>query len=530
MATLNISTSNSVLFGQQITITDRSSAVVGTTTFSNVGTATFIVGAPDTYTLSVTYGGNTYTSTVNVTAETTYNVSINTLPDGATVLPTDDVQTWLSCAAISGLSYTTIAEVIADSETYNALLGDSNASAYMARSTTWTTDICADQYAMNLLGQYDTACDALLSDATWASAIANSTYWESVLQPLVPIMTSATTPSGEVINSTPSTGQYASDPYHAFDGTPSVYGGVANANNAYIGYKFPNAVRPIVVYADLQNFSTSPNFTYQISTDNATWVDVQAITQNQTPYYVSLDGEYLYHRIIQKYKNSTYTTAAFNEIQFYGRKSSGEKIHGGNGDTFYRVVSGTNIPVTDPSLLDAGTYTIYSNGLAKDPANLSNDYGKTVRICPNTKEIVVRPDNSLYWWGYNNSSNPVMVCTSANGWSASQSPSMSESGITFNNTSISIASAGSYRHAVATNKKIDYTTAHCIGKCSSTGETWGGVKTKDVSYQSIYNAAPISTTADTTRYSSVNSDGSESYIIASLAYQSTGEFYAFWYE
>lgn len=247
-----------------VSITCTLGATTITKTAPTTGnTMSFYPPTTGSWTISGTVGGTPYSTTANVTSlSTPVSVSLETIPDGSTATPTDDIQKWLACAGIKDKAYTTLTQVLGDSETYNALLGDSNACAYMKRSTTWSTDICASQYAMNLLGQYDTACDALLSDATWTTALNNSSYW-------------------------------------------------------------------------------------------------------------------------------------------YGHTDSGVLIHGGNPtyDSFYRIVDGNNVPVTDPSLLDAGTYTIYSNGLAKAP-DLTSDYGKTVRICPNTKEIVVRPDYTLYWWGY----------------------------------------------------------------------------------------------------------------------------------
>lgn len=181
------------------------------------------------------------------------------VPDGDTVTPTDDVETWLSCAGIDDKSYTTLSDILSDSITFNALLGDSNACKYMARSTTWASTLCAEQYAMNMIGQYDVCCDALLANATWNTAINNSPYWN-------------------------------------------------------------------------------------------------------------------------------------------GHTDSGEKIHGANEEVAYYLDGATQIPISDPSTLDAGTYT-FGSTVAKNPDSLSSDYTKQIRITPNTVEVVLRPDNAIYWYG-----------------------------------------------------------------------------------------------------------------------------------
>ena len=61
------------------------------------------------------------------------------IPDGRTVLPTDDIQIWLHCANIWDKSYTTLAEVLADTDTLLALITNNNAVDYMVRSTTWAS-------------------------------------------------------------------------------------------------------------------------------------------------------------------------------------------------------------------------------------------------------------------------------------------------------------------------------------------------------------------------------------------------------
>jgi hypothetical protein len=326
MATLNISTSSSVLFGQQITITDSSSAVVGTTTFSNVGTATFIVGAPDTYTLSVTYGGNTYTNTVNVSAETTYNVSLNTIPDGSTVLPTDDVQTWLACANITDKAYTTISEVLNDSTTLLALISDNNAVDYMVRSTTWASDVCANSTAMTDIGANDYCADTLLSDATWLDAICNSAYIESVLNVKVPTMTSNTTPSGEVFGSNIAS---VTPKYTAFDRDTSTVVNNDSGIQIELGYKFDSATKVYLALVTNRTNATPyaiKDFTIKGSADGTTYTDLGSgtatNTSGATTRVVLSDNT---NCLCFKMANTTAYDSSYvrvAEVQFYGRASS----------------------------------------------------------------------------------------------------------------------------------------------------------------------------------------------------------------
>lgn len=97
-ATLSISTSSSELYGKTITI-KKGSTVVGTTAFSAQGSATYTVHETGTFTAEC----EGYSGSATVSAETTYNVSINSVnvtlnvtasaADGTTLTATDGTNT-----------------------------------------------------------------------------------------------------------------------------------------------------------------------------------------------------------------------------------------------------------------------------------------------------------------------------------------------------------------------------------------------------------------------------------------------------
>ena len=179
---LNVSSSDT-----GVATVSESSGVVTITAVGN-GSATVSVYAEET---------------ANYTQSATVSISVASAiaPDGKTVTPTDDIQTWLNCANIWDKTYTTINEVLADSTTLLALISSNNAADYMKRSTTWASSVTANSTAMSYIGANDYCADTLLADSTWRTEICNSTYFESVLNVKVPTMTSATTPSGEVSES-----------------------------------------------------------------------------------------------------------------------------------------------------------------------------------------------------------------------------------------------------------------------------------------------------------------------------------------
>ena len=145
-----------------------------------------------------------------------YPVELNDIPKGATVTPTDDIQTWLKCAELNK-SYTTISEVLADTNTLLALISDNNASDYLARSTTWVSDVCNNESAMTYIGLDDYCAWSLLDNDTWNEAICYSPYFEKVLNVHLDTLDSSSTE----VTAESYFAQYDYFPYNAFDGNES---------------------------------------------------------------------------------------------------------------------------------------------------------------------------------------------------------------------------------------------------------------------------------------------------------------------
>ena len=182
-----------------------------------------------------------------------YSVELSDIPKGATVTPTDDIQTWLKCAELNK-SYTTISQVLADTNTLSALISDNNASDYLARSTTWASDICNNESAMIYIGLNDYCTNKLLADSTWCEAILSSAYFNKILKALIPTMTSNTgSDGGEASASSVFGDGYAQYlPYKAFDNDDSTCWLSNNkVYDAYITYNFNKDVT--IYFIDLIN-------------------------------------------------------------------------------------------------------------------------------------------------------------------------------------------------------------------------------------------------------------------------------------
>ena len=209
----------------------------------------------------------TISKDLTITSEGVYVVELNAVPDGSTVTPVNDIQTWLHCAAIYDKNYTTIGQVIGDGTTFNALVQSANAVNYMVRSTNWASSVAANNTAMIYVGANDNCSKSLLANTTWRSAICNSAYYRNVLTKRVPTMTSNTTPSGTCFAS--SNNDVA---YGAFDGL-SAWSQMKWAPNyevpVWIGYDFGYSVE--VARLDFNCGFVSnrgPDFSYTIQGSN----------------------------------------------------------------------------------------------------------------------------------------------------------------------------------------------------------------------------------------------------------------------
>ena len=258
------------------------------------------------------------------------NLSI--VPDGSTVLPTDDIQIWLKCASIKGKTYTTLAQVLADSTTLQALITSPNAVDYVVRSTTWASGVTADSGAMTLIGANNYASNTLLGNSTWLNAICNSTYFESVLNAKVPTMTSNTTPSGVASSSTYYNQRQA---YKGFDGNtayPNYW--ATSSGKGWVQYQFTtsNVLKCVKL---LQQVSGTSGWTMedssvkvQGSNDGTNFTDIEEITllsSEATSWKttsINNSTAYTYIRLDFNAPNMSVSGARYSvvgEAQFYGR-------------------------------------------------------------------------------------------------------------------------------------------------------------------------------------------------------------------
>lgn len=298
----------------------------GTTlTATEVSTGVYEVEVTSAGTWTISDGTNTDTVDVGI-----YTATLSSVPEGSTVLPTDDISTWLACGERNE-GYTTLSQVLGDSVCLSALLNNNNANDYLVRSTTWASTITADSSAMSFIGLNNYCSNTLLSDTTWRTAICNSTYFESVLNVKVPAMTDATHPSGLVFFHSEESSLYA---YYAFDGDEVKRYVTANYEpiaDYLIGYAFPSSER--IYKAEFKGggggtwtlgiyFGNSTSDLVSVSDTNTTIADQVStfnyiLTDNTAKTHFAMKctaSDRPYMRVSGNYGFSLY------ELQFYGRK------------------------------------------------------------------------------------------------------------------------------------------------------------------------------------------------------------------
>lgn len=330
-------TCDSGYIGQTLTMTYKGTPHAGETVDNVSGT----VASDGTLTLYPMHSGNwecsCYSSvtgtTMKKTIELSYwgttNVEFNDIPNGATVTPIDDVQTWLHCANVWNKSYTTISEVVADTTTLNTLIANENANDYLVRSTTFATDICNNESAMTYIGLNDYCANKLLADSTWFSAICNSAYFEKVLNVKVPTLNVDNGKAFSVLKS--NSPNFES--YMAFNGVPDTAAlreWFEAPSTGYLCYEFDIPIK-VAKFSITTTFDVSTYIMtgYEIIATNDSNLTNWDVIKRNTDTIFSTAGTYTFNTSentgyykywgIRKPNSDNY---GYSDLQFYGREEA----------------------------------------------------------------------------------------------------------------------------------------------------------------------------------------------------------------
>lgn len=336
-ATLNISTSSPALYEQTITI-KKGTTTVGTTTFSASGTASFNVHETGEYTLEC--GG--YSSSVTVSAETTYSVTISA---GLSL------SAWITAGStteypLNPASYANFAALETDEAAVMQLMYVHNAVDYLATATagdTLMSQVINSNVCAKWINICDYAFDTLSANADIAAAMAtadkygygdwiklsdNPETWGP--KGNVPIMTANNAPYGTVKYSS----EYGSPnyAYSAFNGFDSAAGWCPATNaqyqTTYIGYSFAYPIIPKAAKCCIGTDETGVldyNIEYRGSNDGFSTYDTlgtQTVSARGTIYETSLSASKAYKEVRMYLVSGTSGISIGHgwKLQFYGRE------------------------------------------------------------------------------------------------------------------------------------------------------------------------------------------------------------------
>lgn len=321
-----IVTCSSAFAGATISCTDGTTTYQKTCPSSSPFEVVFDSIPVGTWTISGTAEGVLFSTQFTVV---NFETVLNSIPEGSTVTPTDNIQTWLHCANIWDKTYTTISQILADASTLQTLIASNNAVDYMVRSTSWSSAITANASAMSYIGLNDYCAATLLADTTWRGAICSSTYFENVLNVKIPTMTSATAPSGEVTGSTPYPGW---DIWGCVSGRSGVQGSTLfTQGTKYWQYEFDTPVAcylfTVTELGDSAQIASSAMFSsakIQGSNNGSTFTNLYTISQTPASgakykYNFANATKYKYYRLADITGSYSSYLELGKLLNFYGR-------------------------------------------------------------------------------------------------------------------------------------------------------------------------------------------------------------------
>lgn len=102
-----------------------------------------------------------------------------------------------------------------------------------------------------------------------------------------------------------------------------------------------------------------------------------------------------------------------------------------------------------------GDVITFTSSVAKDPDSLSTDYSRQVTFAQNTQNVYVMPDNTLYWYGFNNG---------VESGDAAWMPGYTPTAVVFNTQYATVGPGGSSKHfsELVTEDSHDATKYHVV--------------------------------------------------------------------
>lgn len=418
-ATIHVTGDNAIFVGKTVKAV-KNGVVIASATFTSATSgaeADIVVGESGTYTVECQVEWrNVQSASINVSSETTYNASLSCIATTCFIVTSD------AAFANADIVVTLDGEPSA-TETIQFVNSEATYVAVKAGTYTFTVTYQGVPYAVTQVIGDSAPITIILQrwSATLNITTASSTLYGqsiSIYKGSDLVGTTAFDNSGSASFTVHSSGTYKA--VCTYDGYPFSTGDIAvtqeTAYSATITY-FAATLAITTTSSDLYSqtititkggatvgttaFSAQGSATYTVHETGTYTCECEgysgsATVSAETTYNVTINATITYHLTVDIYSaaSDTLSYTDDNGAQTVTTDATGKAT----------VVS---ITITQPSAGVDPTIT-FTSSVAKDPANLSNNYSKSVTVTENTTNIYIMPDACVYWWGWkiSTTSNP----------------------------------------------------------------------------------------------------------------------------
>ena len=182
--------------------------------------------------------------------------------------------------------------------------------------------------------------------------------------------------------------------------------------------------------------------------------------------------------------------------------------------------SGQSSKSVNIAIPPSGMSITFTSSIAKNPADLSQYYSKTVSITNATTEVRLMPNNALYWWGY---VGDIEDATPANGWSFA---GYSLTTPTYNTNSISLNGGAYIINGIGSKNKITGNVYLVATGVSTQGSKYGFLSVE--SSKSLVFSTQTNVTSNSISKYSISAN--DEYVVIDSDNNRAMTCHALWYE
>lgn len=118
--------------------------------------------------------------------------------------------------------------------------------------------------------------------------------------------------------------------------------------------------------------------------------------------------------VVQPYEVELFSQVDIT-VDVYSAANDTVSYTGLDGQTHTITTDSSGHATATITIMSSGSSLTFTSSVAKNPNNLSNAYSKAITLTSTTTSVYVMPNNTKYWYGYNN--GDLQIANTSNGWS-----------------------------------------------------------------------------------------------------------------